>query len=44
MFTDRIGGMRNKGVWERSEMIDLFNEMIPEFHHLETGKFLDNRM
>jgi hypothetical protein len=28
----------------RASLIDLFNHMIPEFHHKETGKFLDGRM
>lgn len=44
MFTDRIGAMRAKGEWTRGEMIDLFNEMIPNFNHKETGKFLDSKM
>jgi hypothetical protein len=25
-------------------LIDLFNQMIPEFNHKETRKFLDGRM
>lgn len=44
MFTERIGAMRASGVWTRGEMIDLFNEMIPNFNHKETGKFLDSKM
>ncbi len=44
MFTDRIGKMRTRGSWDRAELIDLFNEMIPNFNHKETGKFLDGRM
>lgn len=44
MFTNRIGAMRAKGEWTRGEMIDLFNEMIPNFNHKETGKFLDSKM
>ena len=43
-FADAIRGMRIQGSWERGELIDLFNEMIPEFNHKETGKFLDGRM
>lgn len=27
-----------------AELIDLFNEMIPNFNHKETGKFLDGRI
>jgi FlaA1/EpsC-like NDP-sugar epimerase len=44
IFSDRIQALREKGVWTRSELIDLFNFMIPEFNHKETGKFLDGRM
>ena len=44
MFTNRINSMRQKGSWSRSELITLFNEMIPNFDHKETGKFLDGRM
>ena len=43
-FASRIETMRAEGRWTRSELIDLFNEMIPNFNHKETGKFLDGRM
>lgn len=43
-FERRIREMRGKGRWDRGELVRLFNETIPEFHHLETGKFLDGRM
>jgi hypothetical protein len=36
--------MRKSGKWNRLELIDLVNFMIPEFNHKETGKFLDGRM
>jgi FlaA1/EpsC-like NDP-sugar epimerase len=44
MFQGAITKMRHYGFWTRSQMIDLFNEMIPNFNHKETGKFLDGRM
>ncbi|WP_026491122.1 UDP-N-acetylglucosamine 4,6-dehydratase [Butyrivibrio sp. XPD2002] len=44
MFSDAIAKMRSRGSWDRAELIDLFNEMIPNFNHKETGKFLDGRM
>ncbi|GHV47706.1 UDP-N-acetylglucosamine 4,6-dehydratase [Spirochaetia bacterium] len=44
MFTDTVQSLRKKGEWTRSELIELFNVMIPEFNHKETGKFLDERM
>ena len=43
-FTGRIQAMKDRGCWDRTEVIDLFNEMIPNFNHKETGKFLDGRM
>ena len=43
-FTKKIKSMKDRGFWERGELIDLFNEMIPNFDHKETGKFLDGRM
>ncbi|MDR1700503.1 MAG: UDP-N-acetylglucosamine 4,6-dehydratase [Lachnoclostridium sp.] len=44
MFTQSIKMMRKNGKWSRSELITLFNNMIPEFNHKETGKFLDQKM
>jgi len=43
-FEVSIRAMRTRGTWTRGEIIDLFNAMIPEFAHKETGKFLDGRM
>ena len=43
-FESSIRQMRKRGTWTRAEIIDLFNAMIPEFAHKETGKFLDGRM
>ncbi|AEF86950.1 polysaccharide biosynthesis protein CapD [Treponema primitia ZAS-2] len=44
MFSEEISVWRRRGTWSRLELIDLFNQMIPEFNHQETGKFLDGRM
>jgi FlaA1/EpsC-like NDP-sugar epimerase len=43
-FERQIAGLKERGSWSRSELIGLFNETIPEFKHLDTGKFLDGRM
>ena len=43
-FTKTISACKQKGEWNRGELIDLFNYMIPNFNHKETGKFLDGRM
>lgn len=43
-FTKTIGVIRNQPVWDKPEIVALFNEMIPDFDHKETGKYLDGRM
>lgn len=43
-FEKTIRTFKNNGMWSRGELIDLFNDMIPDFNHKETGKFLDSRM
>lgn len=44
LFVKEIEELRKRGYWEKSEIVDLFNFMIPEFKHKETGKYLDQRM
>lgn len=44
MFEETIDSMKSCGQWSRSDLIALFNAMIPNFNHKETGKFLDNKM
>ena len=43
-FEKKINGIMNSDVWNRVEIVELFHEMIPNFGHKETGKFLDQRM
>lgn len=43
-FLEVIYELRAQTVWEKSPIVDLFNEMIPDFDHKETGKYLDGRM
>jgi FlaA1/EpsC-like NDP-sugar epimerase len=43
-FTQTISDLKSQGTWTRTELIKLFNETIPNFNHMETGKFLDGRM
>ena len=44
LFDKEITKMRNTGSWNKHEIIDLFNRMIPNFNHIETGKYLDSKM
>ena len=43
-FIEVIQEIRAQTVWEKAPIVDLFNEMIPDFNHIETGKYLDGRM
>jgi len=43
-FLKVIHDLRAQTVWEKAPIVDLFNEMIPDFDHKETGKYLDGRM
>jgi len=43
-FTNTIDQMKEKKAWTKNQIVDLFFEMIPEFGHKETGKYLDGKM
>ena len=43
-FLELIHKLRAQKVWEKAPIVDLFNKMIPDFDHKETGKYLDGRM
>lgn len=43
-FEEAISTMRSKRSWEKDEIVDLFNYMIPKFNHKETSKYLDTKM
>ncbi len=43
-FIDEISAILSRPTWSKLELINLFNEMIPNFNHIETGKYLDGRM
>ena len=43
-FLEVIDELRAQKVWEKAPIVDLFNKMIPDFKHKETGKYLDGRM
>jgi FlaA1/EpsC-like NDP-sugar epimerase len=44
LFENTISKMRNKGEWEKEQIVTLFHTMIPNFGHKETGKYLDGKM
>tara|TARA_R110002110_G_scaffold61225_7_gene172139 strand:+ start:6854 stop:8044 length:1191 start_codon:yes stop_codon:yes gene_type:complete len=43
-FLQRITEIRAGSTWDKPEIVELFNHMIPDFRHKETGKYLDGRM
>ena len=43
-FLKVIKELRSRTTWEKEPLVDLFNEMIPDFDHKETGKYLDGKM
>lgn len=43
-FSSTIMDCRNKGVWDKQLIVDLFNKLIPNFDHKEFGKYLDAKM
>ena len=43
-FLATLRRLRAQPTWDRPELVALFNDMIPEFQHKETGKYLDSRM
>jgi len=36
--------MKKKQSCDKQELVTLFNEIIPNFNHLETNKYLDDKM
>jgi FlaA1/EpsC-like NDP-sugar epimerase len=43
-FTEGMEEIRKSKTWTKTSILELFNEMIPDFDHIETGKYLDGRM
>lgn len=43
-FASGINALRQKPTWSKAEIVELFFAILPDFAHLETGKYLDQRM
>lgn len=43
-FTQKIEAMKHAKLWSKDDIVHLFHEMIPNFGHKETGKYLDGKM
>ena len=44
VFECQIKDMRISRSWCKKDIVDAFNTIIPEFVHIETGKYLDGKM
>ena len=44
LFQSEFIRIKNKNRWLKEELVELFNEMVTDFAHKETGKYLDGRM
>jgi hypothetical protein len=43
-FTSKIAQMKVDKSWKKEEIVALFHNMIPNFGHKDTGKYLDSKM
>ena len=43
-FEKTIIDLKATKKWDKTEIVNLFHEMIPDFEHKETGKYLDSKM
>lgn len=43
-FELSIDAMKSRCEWNKTDLVDLFHNMIPHFEHKETGKYLDSKM
>ena len=43
-FLKTVSALKERGVWDRQDLVRLFHEMLPDFGHKETGKYLDDKM
>jgi FlaA1/EpsC-like NDP-sugar epimerase len=44
LFSTSIKEMKQAKKWNKVQLLDLFFNMIPDFGHKETGKYLDSKM
>lgn len=43
-FSTGVRRLKETGQWSKRELLELFQQMIPDFGHKETGRYLDGRM
>jgi len=43
-FEKTLAAMKNKGAWEKAELTNAIESVLPDFTHEDTGKYLDEKM
>ena len=43
-FLWNINNFKDNKSWDKEKLVELFDEILDDFNHLETGKYLDDRM
>ena len=43
-FMNGVESLRDQIVWNKEDIVKLYFDLLPEFAHKETGKYLDQRM
>ena len=43
-FEEGCHNLLRGGAWSKADLLDLYHMVLPDFGHLETGKYLDQRM
>ena len=43
-FKIKVNAMRSENNWTKDELLKLFQDLLPNFKHIDTGKYLDAKM
>ena len=43
-FIMSINSLKDKKIWSKEDIVMIFKNLLPDFFHTETGKYLDQRM
>ena len=43
-FLSQVKKLKVNGLWDKNDIVELFFDLLPEFAHKETGKYLDGKM
>ena len=43
-FSNKVKALKSKGHWTKAQLVDLFNQVLDDFDHQETGKSLHQKM